>query len=307
MAHGGAHAGKQLVHPEGFCHVIIGSEVKSGNFASLIAAARQHDDWHALFALAYALQKIVAVDVRQSQVEYDKGRLLDEKLEGGRAIGGFENLIALRRETHAQEFADGRLIVHVEDFWSSRRHPLAGRLLLRRFRDGKRDGENRPGAVGAVGCRYCAVHRFDEASRDGETQPGTGTNLVAFPRAIEFIKDALEVPWRNAVTLIQNLQMDALPLAPTLDGNGRSARSVLCGVVEQIEQHLLEQHRIHHNHGQVGTNRDLDAMFGEDLASTLKSAPDDLPNVVRGRVWHDGTGLQLRHVQEVGDEAIEAL
>src|SRR5262249_16025450 len=117
---------------------------KSGNFASLIAAARQHDDRHTLFALSYALQEIVAVDVGQSEVEYDKGRLLDEKVEGGRAIGGCESLIALRRETHAQEFADGGLTVQNEDLWGGCRHPLAGHLLLRRFRDGKRDGEDRP-------------------------------------------------------------------------------------------------------------------------------------------------------------------
>ena len=89
---------------------------------------------------------------------------------------------------------------------------------------------------------------LDEAARDRQAQPGAGAHLVALPRPIELIEDALDVGRWNAVAFVEHLQLDAILLLPALNADGRLRRRILGGVVEEIEQHLLEQHGIHHHH-----------------------------------------------------------
>ena len=79
------------------------------------------------------------------------------------------------------------------------------------------------------------------------------------------------------------------------------------GIVEQVEQHLLEQHGVELDHRQVGGELDLDAVPRQDLAGALQRAADDLAEVVQRGVRHDGAGLELGHVEQVGDEAVEPL
>ena len=79
------------------------------------------------------------------------------------------------------------------------------------------------------------------------------------------------------------------------------------GVVQEIEQHLLEQDRIDVHHRQVGCKLQFDAMAGKDLARAAQRAADDLAEIVRSRIRHDGAGFELGHVEQVGDEAIEPL
>src|SRR5712671_3342498 len=48
----GAHPGKEFIHAERLCHVVIGSEVECVDFAGLIATARQDHDRYAFVARA---------------------------------------------------------------------------------------------------------------------------------------------------------------------------------------------------------------------------------------------------------------
>ena len=86
-----------------------------------------------------------------------------------------------------------------------------------------------------------------------------------------------------------------------------AGRGVLRGIVEQVEQRLLEQHGIDHHHRQVGGQVHLHAVIGQDPARPRQRGCHDLPHVVRADVGNDGAGLELGHVEQVGDEAIEAL
>ncbi len=130
-----------------------------------------------------------------------------------------------------------------------------------------------------------AVQGLDEAARDGQAQPGARAHLVALLHAVELVEDALEVAGGNAVAFVQDLQPDAVAVAPALNADGRIRRRILGGVVEEIEQHLLEQHGIHHHHRQVGADLDLHAMLGQDLAGALQRGADDLADVVGRERW----------------------
>src|ERR1700686_4754019 len=80
MAQRRAHAGKQLVHSERFCQVIVGAEIERLDLARLVAAARQHDDRNAVIAAADHAQQIMALDIRQAEIENDQRRILRQQL-----------------------------------------------------------------------------------------------------------------------------------------------------------------------------------------------------------------------------------
>ena len=101
--------------------------------------------------------------------------------------------------------------------------------------------------------------------------------------------------------------VDGVRVAPALDADGRVRRRIFGGIVEEIEQHLLEQHGVEREHRQVGRELDLDAMLRQDLAGALQRAADDLAEVVQRGVGHDRAGFELGHVEQVGDEAVEPL
>ena len=84
-------------------------------------------------------------------------------------------------------------------------------------------------------------------------------------------------------------------------------RSVLRRIIKQIEQGLFEQNGIQCKHRQVGREFHLDFVLGQDFGSALQGTAHDLAYVVQREVRHDGAGLQLGHIEKVGDEAIEPL
>ena len=67
-----AHAGEQFVHPERFCEVVVGAEIERLHLPSLVATAGQHDDRNAVVAPADHAQQVVALDVRQAEIENDQ-------------------------------------------------------------------------------------------------------------------------------------------------------------------------------------------------------------------------------------------
>src|SRR4051812_42186502 len=99
----------------------------------------------------------------------------------------------------------------------------------------QRDRKHRARAVRPVRRHDAAVHRLDKAARDGEAEAGACLDLIGLLRAIELVEDVLEIARGNAVALIDDLQMDGLPVAPASDRHGGSYWRVFCRVIEQIE------------------------------------------------------------------------
>src|SRR5262249_7940605 len=130
--------------------------------------------------------------------------------------------------------------------------------LLRRLRDGKADRKDSASPVGAVRRHYRALQGLGEATRDCQTQASTRAHLVALPRAIEFVEDALQVGGWNAIAFVSNLQLDGILVTPTLNADGGVRRRVLCSIVQEIEEDLLEQDGIHRYHRQVRAQLHVD-------------------------------------------------
>jgi hypothetical protein len=123
-----AQARQQLVHPERLCQIIVGAEIERLNLAGLVAATRQHHDRYAVVAAANHAQELVALNVRQAEVEDDQRRALREQVERHLAVARLQNVVALRVQPHPQQFADRRLVVDHQNLDRGalmRRYPVA--------------------------------------------------------------------------------------------------------------------------------------------------------------------------------------
>ena len=60
-------------------------------------------------------------------------------------------------------------------------------------------------------------------------------------------------------------------------------------------------------HRQIGGDPHLDAMPREDVAGALQGGADDLGNVHQVQPQLDRAGFEAGHVEQVADEAVEAL
>ena len=72
------------------------AEIERLHLAGFIAAARQHHDRHAVVAAADHPQQLMALDIRQTEIENDQRRILRHQFERVSAVGGFQDLVALR-------------------------------------------------------------------------------------------------------------------------------------------------------------------------------------------------------------------
>ena len=66
-------------------------------------------------------------------------------------------------------------------------------------------------------------------------------------------------------------------------------RGIFGGVVEQVEEHLLEQHGIDRDHRQVGGEAELDPVIRQDLARTLERGAQHVAQIIERDVRSDGT------------------
>src|SRR5215469_12054115 len=98
------------------------------------------------------------------------------------------------------------------------------------------DGEYGARSIGAITRGDCAMHRLDETTADRKAQACAGAPSISTTDPVEFVEDALQVDWRNAWALVNNLQRHTAIVAPCTDRDQRSNRCVLTGVIEHIEQ-----------------------------------------------------------------------
>jgi hypothetical protein len=70
---------------------------------------------------------------------------------------------------------------------------------------------------------------------------------------------------------------------------------------------MLEQDGVEVKHRQARRQFELDVVARQHLARTPQRAADDLAEVVAGGVGYDGARLELRHVEQVGNETVQPL
>ena len=70
---------------------------------------------------------------------------------------------------------------------------------------------------------------------------------------------------------------------------------------------LAEEHGIDVDHRQIRTDLHPDAVLPQDLTSTLDSSSYDIADIVGSGIRDYGARLESRHVEQVGDEAVQAI
>src|SRR5437868_7108556 len=95
-------------------------------------------------------------------------------------------------------------------------------------------------AVAAVAGDDPSAERLDKAAADRKTEAGAGTPAILGLDTIEFVEDAFEIGGRDPGSLIDHLDLDEFPVALRANIDAAPGRGIFRGVIEQIEQHLLE-------------------------------------------------------------------
>jgi hypothetical protein len=111
MAHRCSHPSKQFIHPKRFGWVIVSAEIQRLNLTDLVAATRQNDNRDNVVAPPDPSQEIMTVDMGQPKIEDDQGRVLRQQLERDLGIGSFEDVVALRIQSHSEKLADRWLVI----------------------------------------------------------------------------------------------------------------------------------------------------------------------------------------------------
>ena len=110
------------------------------------------------------------------------------------------------------------------------------------------------------------------------------------------------------LALVDDLQLDAVRLLPALDQHRGRRRGIFGGVVEEIEQHLLEQHRIELEHRQVLRRcRPRRGGAARILPARSSTEPTISPISCRAVLGLIAPDSEPGHVEQVGDEAVEPL
>src|SRR5580700_11844943 len=155
------------------------------------------------------------------------------------------------------------------------------RLPLRRKlrHDRHPDRQYCTGTVAPVARDDPSAQRFDKTAADRQTETGAGTPAVLGLDPVELVEDALEIGGRDPGPLIDDLDLDEFPVALRADIDAAAGRGIFRGIVEQIEQHLLEQHRVYAQHRQARLDVDLDPMSGDDIPGPLQRRADDFGHI----------------------------
>src|SRR5690348_277853 len=111
------------------------------------------------------------------------------------------------------------------------RLPLRGKLR----HDRHADRQHRTGTVAPVARDNPSPQRFDKTAADRQTEASAGTPAVLGLDTIEFVEDALEISGRYPWSLIDDLDLDQLPVALRANIDAAAGRGIFGGIVEQIE------------------------------------------------------------------------
>src|SRR5689334_7212991 len=108
-----------------------------------------------------------------------------------------------------------------------------------RHRDMNR--HNRAGAITAVSGLNMTALGLNKAAADRQAKTRTSATPILRMHAIEFVENALQIARRDARSLIDDFDRHRLAIAPGSNIDTAAGRRVFGGIVQKVEQHLLEQ------------------------------------------------------------------
>ena len=114
---------------------------------------------------------------------------------------------------------------------------------------------------------------------------------------------------RNAGTVVRDGQPDVAAVASGAETDRAAGRSVTKRVGRQVLQRLFETHRIAHHPNVIVMrfDRDRDALVLRGLGVALEDALEDLVDGDVVQFERDAAGLESREVEQILDEAFDAL
>src|SRR5947208_2332336 len=146
--------------------------------------------------------------------------------------------------------------------------------------------------------------RVHDALADREAE--AGAPAASRLAAVELLEDSLLPAVGQARTMVGDLNGHLAVGRGRDDPDRAVGRGVLDGVVEQVDQHLLDEHVVHGDERQIGRDAHNDAVAVEALGELPERGPDHLLKGVPVTVQAQGARLEPRHLQQVLDEPVEA-
>ena len=255
-----------------------------------------------------AADHLEPVEVRQAEVEqHDLGRFARQQVDRAPARRGLQDAVALGPEAGAQQAADRRLVVDHEQGDAARAHSDAFSCCGVTVASGKVMVNTAPEPSARLAASIVPPSASTKPRQIASPSPVPARCRSPLPAAVELVEHALHVSRREPRPLVGDPEHDPVMAPAARDRNGRARRRVLGGVVEQVDQHLLEQHHVEVEHGQVGLEVDRDAVLRQRRGRPLQGRADDLAEVDGLPVEHDPARFETGHVEQVGDEPAQAL
>ena len=128
-----------------------------------------------------------------------------------------------------------------------------------------------------------------------------------FSRAIELLEDAVDLVGREFRSPRRPLPGKPVLVQPALQPHRRTGGAYLAALSKRLNRTCSNRTASSLSIGRSAARADLDAVLAEDLARPLQGRADDLADVVAVEVRRDSAGFQPRHVEQVGDEAVQPL
>src|SRR5262245_18698519 len=177
-------------------------------------------------------------------------------------------------------------------------------ILPRRVAEREREAEEGAAARPVLRGDRTAV-RLDDGAADGKAQADPVN--AGRPATVELVEDPLLVAWRKARPAVSELDPDRGRHDRGRDVDGTLGRRVPDGVVEEVQEELLDQLGVDRHERQVGREPDLDGPIPERSFESLEGGGQDTVERLRLLADGDGAGLQPRHLEQIVHEAIQML
>ncbi len=159
--------------------------------------------------------------------------------------------------------------------------------------------------VVAIGDADVAVVEIDDPSHDGETQTGPGAAPGGVD-AVESVEDQVALLDRDARTAVLDLESDVVTLEPSTQRDRRVRRRRLAGVVDQVDQQLVQAVGVTGQAQRSGLDRDGQFLVGSGEMKLPFDVAEQVGDRHRGALERIGPTLQPGQIQQLRHHAAQA-
>ena len=270
VAQRGAHAGQQLVHAERLGDVVVGAEIErlrpcrprrcgsTGRRSGIDGLVARRS------GAAGRGRRCRAGRDRAGSGPASAASCLQRQL----AVGRLQHVVALRCQARCAAAGGSAARRRRQDLDGVRAHAARHPAGRHSAGTGRRMVKTAPGRSVRLPAEIVPPIASTKPRQIARPSPVPAPDLVALADAVELVEDALEVRRRNARCPRPSPAARRCHRRPSPAARieSMSGRRVFRGIVEQVEQHLLEQHRVESSIGRSAGKIDLDLVIGEDLA-----------------------------------------